>query len=120
MIHSDIKQAKAQAIHQTLLVVADLFNVTPDKLISDIAHKGPAIQRARNLFMKHLHTQGLSYISIGRIVRRSSDCVRVGVKRAELEVTPEERSLLAVLPAIPSTLVLVVAKEKPFGLEAEV
>ena len=100
------KQTKAQAIHQALLAVADFYEIPASGLLSEVPFKGKSINRARGMLMSHLHRQGMSHISIGRIVQRSTDSVRTGIARANFDVTEDERALFAALPSIPSTLII--------------
>jgi chromosomal replication initiation ATPase DnaA len=98
------KQEKAAAIYQATLAVASFYNIQASLLLSESSSKSKQLNRGRGLLMSHLFRQGMSHVSIGRIVQRSTDTVRTGITRADLDVTADERELMAVLPVIPANL----------------
>ena len=100
------KQTKAQAISQCLLAITDYYEVPPERLLSEIPYKGSAVKNARNMLICHLRRSGMSFESIGRLVKRSVDCVRTGNHQAVIRMLPEEQALFDALPSIPSTLSL--------------
>lgn len=100
------KQAKALAIHQTSLVIAEFYSVVPEHLFSESPRKGQKMKSARAMLICHLRTQGMSLENVSRLVRRSVDSVRKAAHQAVIRMSPEERALLTVLPAIPNTLSL--------------
>ncbi len=109
MIHSDTKQAKAAAIHQSLLAIADFYNVPAASVLSEGMDSKKPVRDARAALMHHLRQSGMSYDAVGRVVRRSSDTVRQNSRKAAL-LTGDERAMLDSLPAIPNTLVLATTK----------
>jgi len=98
------KQDKAQAIHQCVLAITSYYEVPPGRILSEVPHKGSAVKNARNMLICHLRRSGMSFESIGRLVKRSVDSVRTGNHQGIIRMLPEELVLFDSLPSIPSTL----------------
>lgn len=101
---SPTKAERAAAIVQSAEIISRHYGIKPEKLFVEVQSKSPVVREARGLLIHHLHTCGMSYVAIGKIIGRSCDSCQRFHTHAKIRMMDEDRALLAKLPAIPNTL----------------
>lgn len=93
------KQEKAQWIADCAETIANHYRVAPTALFDVHASHSHAVQNARNVLIFHLYRNGMSYNSIGRVVKRSVDYVRRGEKRGAARLLSPDKWMIGKLPS---------------------
>lgn len=98
------KQKRVEQIHQCVLAIANHFQIKdPTQLIVSVQIKGEHQRHARNLFVYHLHQCGMTNASIGRLIKRGDDCIRLLLRSTKIRLDDEDLALLASLPKVACT-----------------
>jgi len=98
------KQAKAAAIGQALIAIAEFYRVEPRRIISEEQCRGQVTRDARDVAVFYLYRQGLSWNFLSWLFKRSVDCVRKCEARGAIRMMGEDWEMLKALPRIPNTV----------------
>ncbi len=95
---------KADAIARCVNIVAHHFDIDPFQLAKPQGKPHPMASIARQCLWYHLHACGMSWRDIGEIWKRSVTIVQEGARMGCLRLDDKDRSMMARLPRIPSSL----------------
>ena len=98
------KTARAEAIAKCANIIGKYCNVDPQKMFTGSQTKSVAVREARALLICHLYREGMSFLAIGRLFRRSEDHVRRAQFHGIKRLVEDDHKMLESLPSIPNTL----------------
>jgi hypothetical protein len=96
------KQDRAKAIEVAACMIASEYGVNVRKLFLEAQTKCQQTREAKELLVYYLHSQGMSFLSISRIIGRSEDFTRRAQIAGQSKLMKSDKKLIARLPKIPS------------------
>lgn len=97
---------KAQAIHQSILVISEHFQIDPKALADRRTTRGVRMRAAMASLIFHMRACGYSYAALERFFAKGNDAIRKLESQGRLMMRGEHKAMIESLPKIPTTLVL--------------
>lgn len=95
---------KKQAIEQSILAIAEYFDIDPLALADQRKTRGARTKNAMAAFIYHLHSCGMSYDRIGKFIAKHDCQVRKYESQGRMMMHGQQKEMIESLPKIPTTL----------------
>jgi hypothetical protein len=102
---------KKQAMEQSILIIAEYFEIDPKALADQRKTRGARTKNAMSALVHHMYSCGMSYDRIGKFIDKHECQVRMYESQGRMMMMHENhKKMMESMPKIPTTLEITLTK----------